>query len=95
MKVNSQQRERLAAVALDVVAMRLLEVLDKETSIRWEDLPKKTDSDWSEAARAITILSSANLCEASPTRIRLSNYGGRLLAENDKGGFETRSCENG
>ena len=74
-------RERLAAVTLDPVAKRLLEALDRETSIRWEDLPEKADADWGEACRAAAILALANLCEASPTRIRLSEYGDKMLAK--------------
>ncbi len=84
MRASSKQGERLAAVSLDPTAMRLFDVLDKETSIRWEELPGKTDSEWSKVARAMAILSGANLCEASPTRIRISDYGDRLLAESSQ-----------
>ena len=56
MKASSKQGERLAAVSLDPTAMRLFDVLDKETSIRWEELPGKTDSEWSKVARAMAIL---------------------------------------
>ena len=81
MKLYRQQRERLAAVSLDPVAKRLLDTLDKETSIKWEDIPEKADADWSEASRAASMLALANLCEASPTRIRLSEYGDKMLAK--------------
>jgi hypothetical protein len=80
-KVEQQHRERLAAVWLDETAQKLLNVLDRETSIRWENLPHRAESDWSEAARAAALLVGANLCEVSPTRIRLNEYGDRLLAE--------------
>ena len=80
-KLQRQQDERLAAVALDETAQKLLEVVNRETSIRWEDLPEKADADWGEACRAAAILALANLCEASPTRIRLSAYGDKMLAK--------------
>ena len=48
------------------------------------ELPDKTDSEWSKVARAVAILSGANLCETSPTRIRISDYGDRLLAESSQ-----------
>lgn len=88
MKESFKQGERLAAVSLNPTAKRLFDVLDKETSIRWEELPDKTDSEWSEVARAVAILSKANLCEASPTRIRISDYGDRLLSELKKAGLK-------
>ena len=80
-KLHRQRQERLAAVCLDRHAQNLLNALDRETSIRWEDLPHRADSDWSEASRAAALLVGANLCEVSPTRIRLSEYGDKLLAE--------------
>ena len=30
--------------------------------------------------RSVVLLAGANLCEASPTRLRLSEYGDKLLA---------------
>lgn len=80
-KLQRQHRENLAAVSLDLAAQRLLSALDRETSIRWEDLPDRTDAEWSDATRAAALLAGANLCEASPTRFRLNEYGDRLLAE--------------
>ena len=80
-KLERQHRERLAAVSLDPVAKRLLNALDRETSIKWAELPDKAEGDWSEASRAAALLAGANLCEVSPTRIRLSEYGDKLLAE--------------
>ena len=41
-KLERQHRERLAAVALDPAAKKLLNALDRETSVKWEDLPDKT-----------------------------------------------------
>ena len=80
-KLQRQHGERLAAVFLDQPALNLLNALDRETSIRWEDLPNRAESDWSEASRGAALLAGANLCEVSPTRIRLSEYGDKLLAD--------------
>ena len=83
-KLRRQHNERLAAISLDSAAQKLLEALDRETSIRWEDLPERAEAEWRDASRAAAILAIANLCEASPTRIRLSEYGDKLLAESSK-----------
>ena len=80
-KLERQHRERLAGVGLAPAAGRLLNALDRETSIRWENIPDRAECDWNEAARAVALLAGANLCEASPTRIRLSEYGDKLLAD--------------
>ena len=80
-KLERQHRDHLAAVSLDPTAQRLLNALDNETSIRWEDIPDRTESDWVEASRSAALLVGANLCEVSPTRIRLNEYGDNLLAE--------------
>ena len=80
-KLERQHRERLAAVSLDPAAQKLLSALDRETSIRWQDLPDRAECGWSEASRSAALLAGANLCEASPTRIRLNEYGDKLLAE--------------
>lgn len=81
LKLQRQYRERLAAVWLDTTAQELLSALDQETSIKWEDLPDNTGGDWSVASRSAALLVGANLCEVSSTRIRLSEYGDKLLAE--------------
>ena len=81
LKLERQHKERLAAVALDTGAKTLLSALDRETSIRWEDLPDSVGGDWSEASRSAALLTGANLCDVSPTRIRLSEHGDRLLNE--------------
>ena len=80
LKLERQHRERLAAVWMNETALKLLRALDQETSIRWENLPDITESDWCEASRSAALLVGANLCEVSPTRIRLSEYGDKLLA---------------
>ena len=80
-KMLRQHQERLVAVRLDEHARKLLHALDKETSIRWENLPDRVESDWSDASKAAALLAGANLCEAGPNRIRISEYGDQLLAE--------------
>ena len=80
-KLERQRREREAGVWLDPVAPKLLSALNSETSIRWEDIPDRAECEWSEAMRAAALLVGANLCEVSPTRIRLSEYGDKTLAE--------------
>ena len=94
LKLERQHRERLAGVSLDPAAQKLLSALDRETSIRWEELPDKVESGWSEASRSAALLVGANLCEVSPTRIRLNEYGDKLLAESsppDKADLEVAS----
>ena len=93
-KLERQHRERLAAIWLDAAAQKLLGALDRETSIRWEDLPDRTEGDWGEAARSAALLAGANLCEVSPTRIRLNEYGDKLLAGTPLAGEATREVAN-
>ena len=80
-KLERQHRERLAGIGLNPIAQKLLNALDRETSIRWVDIPDKAECYWSEAAKAAALLAGANLCEVSPTRIKLSEYGDKLLAD--------------
>lgn len=80
-KHEGQHRERLAALALDEHAKKLLDVLDQETSIKWDELQEVVDGEWSDVARSVAILAAAHLCETSPTRMRLSEYGDNWLAE--------------
>lgn len=80
-KLERQSQERLAAVYLDPAAQQLIDALDRETSIRWEDLPNMVGGKPHDVLRSVVLLAGANLCEASPTRLRLSEYGDKLLAE--------------
>ena len=80
-KLERQNQERLAAVYLDPTARQLLNALDRRTSIRWEDLPDVVEGEPSDVLKSVGILAGANLCEISPTRLRLSEYGDKLLAE--------------
>lgn len=79
-KLERQNQERLAAVYLDPTAQQLIDALDQETSIRWEDLPNMVEGELHDVLRSVVLLAGANLCEASPTRLRLSAYGDKLLA---------------
>ena len=91
LKLERQHRERLAGVSLDPAAQKLLSVLDRETSVRWEDLPEKAECLWGEASRSAALLVGANLCEVSPTRIRLNEHGDELLAESSLTGEVSRN----
>lgn len=82
-KLQRQHRERQAAVYLDATAQRLLDALDRETSIRWEDLSDVVQAEWRDVLRSVALLAGANLCEAGPARIRLSEHADKLLAESD------------
>lgn len=79
-KLKRQNQERLAVVYLDPTAQQLIDALDHETSIRWEDLPSMVEGKPHDILRSVVLLAGANLCEASPTRLRLSEYGDKLLA---------------
>ena len=80
-KLERQKQERLAAVYLDPTAQQLIDALDRKTSIRWEDLPNMVEGKQHDILRSVVLLAGANLCEASPTRLRLSEYGDKLLSE--------------
>ena len=80
-KLERQNQERLAAVYLDPIARQLLNVLNRKTSIKWEDLPDVVEGESPDILRSVVLLAGANLCDASPSRLRLSEYGDELLAE--------------
>lgn len=79
-KLERQHQEHLAAVYLDPTAQQLIDALDRKTSIRWEDLPNMVEGELHDVLRSVVLLAGANVCEASPTRLRLSEYGDKLLA---------------
>ena len=79
-KLERQNQERLAAVYLDPTAQQLIDALDRKTAIRWEDLPNMVEGKPHDILRSVVLLAGANLCEASSTRLRLSEYGDKLLA---------------
>lgn len=80
-KYERQRRDRIAGIAVDESARRVLEVLNEHTSVRWQDLDKQTDLDWPELCRGISILASADMCEAGSLRVRLSEFADRILTE--------------
>lgn len=79
-KIERQRQNSLAGAMLDESAKKILDVLDKSTSIKWEDLAAKSDLSWHDIARGVAFLSSANLCEPEFARLRLTESGERLLA---------------
>ncbi len=83
--MQGQNGDSLAAVYLDVTAARLLDALNRMTSIRWGDLPDVVDGGWDDALRSVALLSRADLCDASSTSLRLSEHGERLLANGPTG----------
>lgn len=80
-KLERQNREHLAAVYMNSTARQLLDALDRKTSIKWENLLDEVEGESPDILRAVVLLAGANLCNASPTRLRLSEYGDKLLAE--------------
>ncbi len=76
-----EQRNRIAGVALDRDARRVLKVLDDSTSLRWIDIMHATDMEWPEACKGIAMLVWAGLCEPGPLRFRLTEAGVKLLEE--------------
>lgn len=83
-KQERQNQERLAAVYLDPTARQVLDALNRKTSIKWENLFAEVEGEPHDILRSVVLLAGANLCEASPTRLRLSEHGDKLLASTAK-----------
>lgn len=83
-KWEQRRRDRIAGVYLDEASLKMLGVLDRETSIRWGELTKMTGLEPSDALRVVALLASAELCEAGPLRVRLSDVGDMLLSGETK-----------
>ena len=79
--LKTSQRNRIAGAALDKAARDIFAHLDRETSLKWEDLTQITNTMWPDAARAAALLVWANLCQPGPTRIRLTETGISILNE--------------
>ena len=79
--LTGAQRNRVAGAALDRAARDIFAHLDRETSLKWEDLNQITNTNWPDAARAAALLVWANLCQPGPTRIRLTETGISILNE--------------
>ncbi len=75
------QRNRVAEVASDQMALQVLDLLDQNTSMRWEDLAEQTKMSWADVCRSVAFLTRAGICEPGPVRVRLSRKGALLLAE--------------
>ena len=80
-ELDKIQRDRIAEVATDHMARRILDLLDLNTSIRWEDLAEQTGMAWPDVCRSVAFLTRAGICEAGPVRVRLSQLGAILVAE--------------
>ena len=78
-KLERQKQERLAAVYMEPAVKRLIEVLDRKTSIKWEDLLAEVGGEVPELLKSLGLSAGANLCEATHNRLRLSEYGVNLL----------------
>ena len=68
------RHDYMGAVQLNPTARKLFAALDRETSIRWEDLPDRCGEDWTAICKAVAVLSRAGLCEADQ-RLRISVHG--------------------
>ncbi len=64
-------RDQQAMIAGDKSAQVLLKLLDERTSVRWADLSRESGLPWEDVARGLTILASAQACEAGPLRVRI------------------------
>jgi len=80
LSLRRRRQEWLAAVNLDPQALKMLNKLDRATSIPWKDVQKEVELDWSDTCRAIALLANAALCDAGVSRLRLSARGDQLLA---------------
>lgn len=78
------QKSRTADIAVDPTARDLLNLFDRETSIRWGDLANRTGLAWEEICRGVAILAWAGMCEPGPVRIRLSEQGAILLESREQ-----------
>ena len=76
---------RNADIAVDPAAQELLNLFDRETSIRWEDLSDRTELTWEEICRGVAVLTWAGMCEPGPVRVRLSRNGANLLESRETG----------
>ena len=78
------RKDRTADIAVDPAARDLLDLFDRETSIRWRDLADRTGLDWEEICRGVAILVWGGMCEPGPVRIRLSEQGAILLVSREQ-----------
>jgi len=81
MKLQRRRQDHLAGVNLDSSARRLLELLDRQTSLRWDALKDRLDLQWDDICRAVALLASADLCEPGPSRLRLTDTAVKVLSQ--------------
>jgi len=79
--LTNAQRNRIAGAALDKAAQAIFANLDRETSLKWEELTQVADTTWPDATRAVALLVWADLCQPGPKRIRLTETGISILNE--------------
>lgn len=83
-KWEQRRRDRIAGVYLDEASFKMLGVLGRETSIRWDKLTEMTGLQPSDTLRVVALLANAELCEVGPLRIRLSDVGDLILSGETK-----------
>lgn len=79
--LEHRQQLRLAGVLLSETALKMLYALNQDISIRWEDLPGKTGSDWEEVCSSVALLAGSHLCESTPNWCTISDYGTSYVGE--------------
>lgn len=79
--LTNAQRNRIAGAALDEAARAIVAYLDRETSLKWEQLDEITNTNWPDTARAVALLVWADLCQPGPKRLRLTETGISILDE--------------
>ena len=90
--LTNRQRNRIAVAALDEAARAIFTHLDRETSVRWDQLNEIADTNWPDAAKAVALLVWADLCQPGPTRIRLTETGVSILDESSDESFGSQNA---
>lgn len=79
-KLEWHIQDRIASVAFDEAATKILQLLDRETSLRWEELSRQSELEWPDVCRGLSILASAQMCDVGSARVRISEVGDRMLS---------------
>ncbi len=82
-KIQRKYRERVAGVFTDANALTALDLLNRETSVRWEDLESKMGLACFEVCRSISLLAAAEMCDVGHSRVRISAIADRILLESE------------
>jgi hypothetical protein len=83
-KWEQRRRDRIASVYLDEDSIKMLKLLGRETSIRWDKLTEMAGLQPSDTLRVVALLANAELCEVGPLRLRLSDAGDLILSGETK-----------